>query len=107
MKEQTTYEIPQLLLRFGIPAHRIGFKYLCIALVDFTKENPPFFTKELYPSIAKKAGLPDWRAVEHGIRQVICAGWKYGNKALWNKYFPGVKRPPSNKQFIATITEYI
>jgi hypothetical protein len=107
MKVPTIRGIPDLLLQFGIPAHRVGFKYLCIALADYQKDCPPFFTKELYPAIAKKAGTSDWRSVEHGIRQAIIAGWKRGNKEFWNVYFPGSKRPPTSKRFIATIAEYM
>ena len=98
---------PSLPHKLGIPVHRAGYKYLCVALAIYSKENPPFFTKELYPAVAKKVGLPDWRAVEHGIRQVIIAGWKHGDKTLWNEFFPGLKKPPSNKHFIATLAEFL
>ena len=99
--------VSQLLLELGSPAHRAGFKYLCIAFSIFSKENPQFFTKELYPSIAKIAGIPDWRAVEHAIRQAIAAGWKRGDNSLWQLYFRGFTKAPTSKCFIATIAEYL
>ena len=107
MKVPSTNVIPNLLLRLGIPAHRVGFKYLCIAIADFTKDNPPFLTKELYPHIAKMTGAADWRSVEISIRDVIHDGWSNGDRSAWLSYFPGSRRKPTSKQFIATIAEYL
>lgn len=107
MKVPSINCIPSLLLSLGIPAHRVGFKYLCIAIADFTKDSPPFLTKELYPHIAKATGAQDWRAVEISIRDVIQDGWNKGDRTAWLSYFPGSRRQPTSKQFIATMAEYI
>lgn len=97
----------QLLLELGIPAHRVGYEQLCVALPHFARDKQQCLSTELYPFVAERLRYSDWRAVEHAIREVIACGWKHRDPAVWSRYFPGFRRAPSNKRFIATLAEYI
>ncbi|MBQ6852078.1 MAG: sporulation initiation factor Spo0A C-terminal domain-containing protein [Oscillospiraceae bacterium] len=97
----------RILLELSIPAHRMGYLQLCIAIPAFAGNKQQSMAKELYPSVADAVGCLDWRAVEHAIRTVIADAWKRRNPEIWAQYFPGSQRAPSNKQFIATLAEYL
>ena len=53
--------------------------------------------------VAKELGYPDWRAVEFAIRRAILWAWEHRDDALWETYFPGLTKAPTNKQFIAAL----
>ena len=97
----------RMLHELGIPIHRIGYKQLCIAIVRFAGNDSQSLTKELYPFIAAQYGYADWHPVEHSIRLVILHAWENRDPGVWYRYFPGLCRQPSNKQFIATIAEFL
>lgn len=97
----------RILHELGIPVHRIGYKQLCIAIVSFAQNDSQSLTKELYPFIAYRYGYADWHPVEHSMRLAILHAWKNRDPAAWYRYFPGQSRMPSNKQFIATIAEFL
>lgn len=101
-QDQTIY----LLMELGVPAHRIGYKLLCLAIPLFAENDTQTLSKELYPVVAAEVGYCDWRAAEHSIRDVIVTAWNQRNPAVWAKYFPDCRRPPSNKQFIATLAQF-
>ena len=96
-----------MLLELGIPAHRIGYTQLCIAIPHFSKNKMQCLASELYPFVAESFGYSDWRAVEHTIRDIISDAWETRDPDVWKKYFPGCTEAPTNKQFIATLAEYI
>ena len=96
-----------ILHELGLPVHRLGYKQLCVAIPLFSENGMLSLTKELYPFIAQQFGCADWRSVEHTIRLAIMYAWENGDRSLWEAYFPYCKKPPSNKQFIATIAEYL
>lgn len=106
IKEPRT-KVSILLLELSVPAHRVGFLQLCTAIPLFKQDKQQSMASELYPAVAETLGYQDWRAVEHAIRDIIVAAWKHRNPKVWNKYFPGCVEAPSNKQFIATLAEYI
>ena len=60
---------------------------------------------------AKLCGSKDGRAVEHSVRNAICAAWEHRDMAIWRKYFrPGPKGKltcPSNKEFICRLAEML
>jgi len=88
-------------LRLGI--HKNGFKQLTIAIPCFYFDTTQSLTKELYPFIADYLGYHNWYPVERSIRFVILDAWEHRDPTIWEKYFPNKKKPPSNKQFIATL----
>jgi len=73
----------------------------------FAKGDVTTVCKELYPRIARQMGISDWRAVERSIRCAILDGWKNGNPEMWERFFPGRHKAPSNKEFICTIAELV
>ena len=107
MKTKAPTKISHLLIELSIAASRAGFQQLCVGIPRFKLDTQQSMAGELYPYIAETLGYPDWRAVEHAIRSAIAAAWEERNPKVWNRYFPGLTEPPSNKRFIATLAEYI
>ena len=95
----------QMLTDLNISVHRRGYQQLCVGIPRFALDNTQSLTKELYPYIASRFGNSDWQAVEHSIRLVLLEAWDSGNREVWEDYFPYCHRPPTNKQFIATLAE--
>lgn len=92
-------------LRFRI--HIAGYKQLAIAIPCFAFDDTQSLTKELYPYVANHFGYSDWHSVERAIRYAILDAWEHRNPEIWAQYFPNQKKPPSNKQFIATLAELL
>ena len=99
--------IRKMLRELGVPVYRKGFRQLVVAIYLFQQDNEQSLTKELYPGVAKMIGGIDWRRVERDIRTAIHCAWESRDAEVWNFYFPGLSRKPSNKAFIATLTEYL
>ena len=91
----------------NVPVHLSGYRYLCIAIPLFARDISQLMCGELYPAIAQELGYTDWRAVEFAIRRAILWAWEHGDPEVWNEYFPGINKAPTNKQFIATLAQRI
>lgn len=102
-REQTT----RMLHDLRIPVHRIGYRELAMGIPHYREENLQSLSKELYPWLARQFGNITPEAVEHAIREAIRQGWEHRDPKIWEIYFPGAVKPPSNKQFIATLAERI
>ena len=92
-------------LRFGV--HRLGYRQLLLMIPRYARDGELSLSKELYPYAAASLGQSAWQAVEHAVRIAIQDAWERGGPAVWERYFPGLGRVPSNKRFIATIAEWI
>ena len=101
---------PTLLIRhlhtLGVDTTLTGYRCL-LAIIPFFQANPYLMVKEIYPEIARLCGLSDWRAVEHTTRTVIQKAWKKRDPKVWDFYFPGHTKCPSNKKFILRITQLL
>lgn len=95
------------LHKLHISIHRVGYKQLQFLVPLYALDSDQSLTKELYPYAAKHFGYISWQPVEHAIRSAILDAWKRRNPDVWEIYFPGTKKAPSNKQFIATLAELI
>lgn len=95
--------VGDMLMELGIPVHRIGFWHLCVAIPEYARNPVQGITKELYPYTARQFAYPDGRNIEHTIRNAILVAWTNRNAEIWNRYFPGYSRVPTNKQFISTL----
>ena len=104
-------EIPEQVLfnlrELHIPMHLSGYRCLCLAISVFMLDISQSMCNELYPTVARELGYMDWRAVEFAIRRTIIAAWRHCDPKIWEKYFPGITKAPSNKQFIATLAQRI
>ena len=89
--------------RLNVPVYLVGYHQLCVAITLFAKDITQPLCGELYPAVAKALGYVDWRAIEYSIRRVILAAWERRDPEVWEEYFPGAHKAPSNKQFIATL----
>lgn len=101
--EQTLYDLRKL----NVPMYLSGCRCLCVAIPQFAQDISQSMCNELYPAVAKALGYMDWRAVEFAIRRAILAAWEHRDTDIWNEYFPGTTKVPTNKQFIATLAQRI
>ena len=90
-------------LRFGV--HRLGYQQLLVLIPRYAMDSSQSLSKELYPYAAECFGYTSWEPVEHAVRLAIRDAWERSVPGVWEKYFPGVQKVPSNKQFIAVIAE--
>ena len=109
-EEQTTILSDHTLrilheLHFG--AHRLGYRQLLFLIPCYALNNSQSLTKERYPCAARHFGYSSWHPIERTVRIAILDAWKQRDYKTWDKYFPGIATPPSNKQFIAVIAEEI
>lgn len=96
-----------LLQKLGIPRHLDGYKQLRAGIPLFAQDPSQRLHKELYPAIAQLCGFDNAQSIEHSMRTAIETGWKLGDRAVWNAYFPDCTEPPTNKKFIARLAEEI
>lgn len=92
-------------LRFQM--HRTGYSCLCIGIPRFKQDTRQFLSKELYPYISSQIRESSPDSVDQAIRDAIQNAWEHRDPAVWEKYFPGAVKAPSNKQFIATMAEHL
>lgn len=95
------------LLRLGLPPHRAGFAQLRVGIPLFAQDEHQLLKKELYQAIAELCGNDNTEQVERAIRQVIKEAWQHRDKAVWEEYFPGSEKAPSNKKFIAVLAQQL
>lgn len=92
-------------LHIGI--HRLGYKQLTIAIPCYAIDDCQSLTKEVYPYVAQYFGYADWHPIERAIRSAILDAWEDRVPVVWEQYFPGTKKAPSNKLFISTLAELL
>ena len=97
----------RILLDLGIPTNRNGYQMLYIAIPHFVQDPHQAITKELYPYVAERCDHSTPDAVERAIRTTIKDAWLHRDTDIWEQYFPGCTKQPSNKQFIATLAEHL
>ena len=102
---QTT--APRLLLDLGIPAHKIGYKALSLAIPAYANAPIQSFSKELYPHISAQLPGTTPYTVEAAIRRCISDAWTHRDPTAWALYFPRQTKAPSNAAFIATLAEFL
>ena len=100
-------QVLQDLRQLNVPVYLSGYRCLCVAIPLFALDISQLLCSELYPEVARKLGYVDWRAVEFAIRRSILAAWKHRDPVVWDTYFPGITKAPTNKQFIATLAQRI
>ena len=109
--EKETAAVSELLLRLGFQTHRDGYKQLLIAIPMFARDSRQPVNKVIYTAIAEDLGLSGPKLVERSIRAVIEDYWSCADAALWTYLFPPEslrgRIAPTNKQFIARVTEYL
>lgn len=112
--ERTLQMISNLLIRIGLPAHLLGFRFAQEAVLMLV-DNPMLMknrTKILYPAIANKHSTTPF-CVERAIRHVITLTWERGIASRYERelshilklHLPAEK--PTSGEFIALIAEYI
>lgn len=96
----------------GVPLHVSGYTYLKSA-VDYCVEHYGSvigLTTAVYPYVAQKHGS-EQRRVERNIRHAIEYAWDYGDIEAQHKLFGytvnDMKGRPTNKEFIALITDRV
>ena len=95
------------LTRLEFEAEHDGFAQLRVGIPMFAQDPSLRLGKELYPTIASICGSLSATTVEHTIRTAIENAWRQGNREIWNEFFPGCEKCPSNKKFIARMAQLI
>lgn len=96
-------QVHEMLRMLNTPVHRLGHYQLVIGIPRYAQNPAQSVTKELYPYVADICGCCNSRAVEHSIRELIHTSWNHRNTEIWEQYFHGAVKAPSNKQFIAVL----
>lgn len=104
-KQQARIALQLHLLRFA--SHLDGYQQLCVGLQLYRRDSQQNLCKELYPAIAEACGSKTAKCVEHSIRNAIEAAWNSGSPGVWERFFPNVDRCPTNKAFIARMSELL
>lgn len=94
-----------MLRQLRMSTHRLGYKYLTVAVPMYANDDGRSLTKEIYPDVARHFGGVNRCSVEQSIRMVILDAWERRDPAAWEVYFPGQQKAPSNKQFLAVLAE--
>ena len=102
--------VSELLLKLGVPANILGFKYMKEA-VSLVYQNPNLIrhiTNELYPGIAQKYNTTISR-VERAIRNSVRLTFVCANNKLLEDYFGHIKKNSkvTNSKFIITVAEIL
>lgn len=110
-RQRDNRELTSLLLRMGFQPHRDGYKQLLMAIPMYMADRTLPLQKVIYAEIAAHMGLEDPRCVERSIRDSIKDYCDLGDRELWTRLFPPKSRGkagyPSNKTFIARISEHL
>lgn len=94
-----------LLHELGLSTHRLGYKYLTVAIPCYVQDGEQSLSKEIYPYVGRCFHFAHWRSVERSIRSVITDGWEHRDPEVWERYFPRQEKAPTNKQFMAVLAE--
>ncbi len=94
-------EAANLLLKFGLKPGLDGFHQLQAGIPIYMQNSGQRLSKELYPAIAQLCGNDSGLQVEHSIRTAIHCAWNNRDISLWNEYFPGWKKAPTNRVFLS------
>lgn len=110
--EDTTMAISKILKEVGVPISLLGYEYVKFGIA-LTVEDSTIIrraTTDLYPAIAERYSTTASRA-ERVIRNAVETACDRGGPDVLEKYFGNSVNPhtgkPTNRQFIATLAEYI
>lgn len=105
-------QVTNLLGQIGMPRNIKGFSYIRKAIL-IAIQNPgilEYFTKDLYPSIARSYDTTSSRA-ERAIRHAIEVAWDRGNVAALDSLFgypvSSRKSKPTNSEFISLLVDHM
>lgn len=96
--------LSDLLRSLHLTSKHNGFGYLVEAIRLRARNPGDPITKVLYPAVGEICGCTG-RQVERSIRSALTAAWCYQEDGIWKRYFPGLKKRPSNAAFIARMAE--
>ncbi len=96
--------VSSLLLELGVATKHKGFPYLREGILVLSEDPAQSITKELYPAVAKRCGCKR-ENVEHPMRNALEAAWDRGDPGVWQQYFPGHIKRPSNADFLTRMAQ--
>lgn len=100
--------ITSLMRKFEITTRYQGY-YLLPEAIEIAMENYGNYmriTKDIYPELAKRHGVPA-RRIERNIRTVIEKGWESNRPLMEEIAGKKLKMCPSNGQFLDLITYWL
>lgn len=95
------------LMTLGFQPKLDGYQQLRIAIPMYAKDPAQRICKELYPDVAKVLGVGSGKQVERSIRNGISITFENADRRIWEQYFPNIQEPPTNKQFISRLADYL
>jgi len=101
IQEQTE----QMLQELGIPENRLGYQYLCAAIIYYAESKAKNIQKEVYPYLCQRFGCSQVTEMECAIRMAIAAGRKSGCHDAWMRSFPVLDTVPPCGVVIATLAQ--
>ncbi len=105
--DETPRTLKAYLRLLQIPVHLDGYRQLLSVIPMYMEDPSRTLTKEIYPVIAQEMQLNSWKSVDRSIRTAIESGWKAGDPALWQQYFPGTQKQPKVLQFVSELARRI
>ena len=99
--------ISRHLTRLGIQPSWDGHLMLSVGIPLFAQDTTQRLAKDLYPRISSRCNSSSDVAVERAIRMAIQRSWANGDRLVWQEYFPGLPRRPSNRSFICRLSQLL
>lgn len=95
-----------ILMELGFSNHRNGYFLLQQGLPLLAAHRNQQLSGQLYYQIAEATNGTE-KQVEKSIRDAITNAWSVTGPAVWDKYFPGIRKRPSNKAFLFRIADML
>lgn len=96
--------LEETLAALGVKSKHDGWDYLMAIIPSHQNDPNQSFTKVLYPDTGKQFGCSG-SSVDRAIRYALQKAWETGDPGLWQQFFPGYAKCPSNSEFIIRISE--
>ena len=94
----------QRLSSLSVPEGLDGRKCLLVMIPSYAADPGQSFTKELYPEAGKRFHRSG-AAADRDVRYALQQAWDQGDPLVWQHYFPGAVKCPSNSEFIRRMAE--
>jgi len=98
--------LQQLLKYHHLSPKHNGYDYMTEAVWIMLHDPDLSTTKALYPAVAKKFGCKPGH-VERSLRSALDTAWARSGPEVWQTYFPGAVKRPSNTVFISRMSQLL
>lgn len=100
--------VSRALLELGVPAHMLGYRYCCTAVLSLMQQTrPQSIVKDVYAKVAAEYDTTP-ECVETAIRKVIRRAWEQepnAVRALIGEKGDKQEKPPANGRFLTVLAQ--